>query len=98
MASEGSKRHERIHLQNIRISAGARRHHFDEKIGIPFLCECDEEQCHEFVVVPLRRFEGALRDRLTVIAAGHAVAGSVQVSSGDGFQLVRIANGRPQTA
>lgn len=85
-----SARHERIHLQNVRISVGARRHHFDSRIGIPFLCECDDEDCHEFVIVPLGEFERASKDHLVHVAIGHAVAGGVYHSNGGGFDLYRV--------
>ena len=92
------RRHERIHLQNVRIAAGARRHHFDGKIGIPFLCACDDEGCGEFVVVPLNAFEEASRARMIPIAHGHVVAGATRVADEDEYELVRVPNGRSQTA
>jgi hypothetical protein len=83
-------RHERIHFQNVRIAAAARRHHFDDRIGIPFLCECDDEDCHEFVVLPLRDYEGTLTARLVVVAEGHPVTGATLGEPRDGYVLYGI--------
>ena len=82
------RRHQRIHLQNVRISVGARRHHFDERIGIPFLCECDDEHCHEFVIVPLARFDTASMQELVLVALRHHVDGE-RVETGNGYELYR---------
>lgn len=84
------RRHERVRLQNVRISVGARRHHFDARIGIPFLCECDDEDCHEFVIVRLPEFERHTRDHLILIASGHALARSARVGRGEGFELYKL--------
>ena len=83
------RRHERIHLQNIRISVSARRHHFDERIGVPFLCECDDEQCHEFVIVRLAEFDKVAKNRLIVVAPSHLIAGGMHAGRGDGYELYR---------
>lgn len=82
------RRHQRIHLQNLRISVGARRHHFDERIGVPFLCECDDEHCHEFVIVPLACFDKASKQELVLVALRHRVDGE-RVDVGNGYELYR---------
>jgi hypothetical protein len=84
------RRHQRIHLQNVRIAVCARRHHFDARIGVPFLCECDDEDCHEFVVVRLRDFDKIGRQHLTLVAAGHSIAGALHAGRGDGYELYRF--------
>lgn len=86
------QRHRRIHLQNLRISVGARRHHFDERIGIPFLCECDNEHCREFVVVTLPAFDRVLKEQLVLLASGHAVEGGTHVEGGDGYEIYQVAD------
>lgn len=91
------RRHQRIHLQNLRISVGARRHHFDERIGVPFLCECDGEDCHEFVIVPLAEFDRASRQHLVLVALGHPVDGGEYVGVGNGYELYRT-NGEQRAA
>ena len=83
-------RHERIHLQNVRISVGARRHHFDERIGVPFLCECDDENCHEFVIVRLPEFDRVSRSRFVLVATGHTIAHGILAGGGDGYELYRV--------
>lgn len=91
------RRHERVRLQNVRISVGARRHHFDERIGIPFLCECDDEDCHEFVIVRLPEFDKHAKNKLVLVATGHALASGVHVGHGDGYELYKV-NGSHQRA
>lgn len=93
MVSEGDRRHARIHEQNIRVAASAQRHQFDDKTGIPFRCECDDDRCRELVIVPLGTFERTLRDRLIVVAPGHEVEGSVVVSQRAGYEVLRVAKG-----
>jgi hypothetical protein len=85
------RRHERIRFENVGIAASAQRHHFDRTTGIPFLCECDNELCHEFVVVSLRAFDLALRDRAILVAEGHEVDGAAHAAPADGYTLVRLA-------
>jgi hypothetical protein len=85
------RRHQRIRIQNVRIAASAQRHHFDGATGIPFLCECDDELCHEFVVLPLRTFERALRDRDVLVADGHDVDGAEHAAAAVGYTLLRLA-------
>jgi hypothetical protein len=91
------RRHERIHLQNVRISVGARRHHFDERIGIPFLCECDDENCHEFVVLPLGDFGKHSKSHFVLVATGHTVEHGIHMGEGDGYELYKV-NGHQQAA
>jgi hypothetical protein len=87
----GLRRHERIRLQNMRISVGARRHHFAETIGIPFLCECDNELCHEFVVVSLHAFDRVLRDHLVLVAHRHEVEDAVWADAEEEYVLYQVA-------
>jgi hypothetical protein len=84
------QRHERIRIQNVRIAASALRHHFDGTTGIPFLCECDDELCHEFVVLPLLTFDRVRRDRDVLVADGHDVTGAEHAAPADGYTLVRL--------
>lgn len=91
------RRHARIHLQNVRISVGARRHHFDERIGIPFLCECDDEQCHEFVIVRLGEFDKLSRRDYVLVTPGHVVEGGLHAGSGEGYELFKVNGERRAT-
>jgi hypothetical protein len=84
------RRHEQIRLQNVRIFVAARRHHFDNQVGVPFLCECDDELCHEFVVVTLPDYERVRHERLILAAAGHPVQGASLFSQEDGYQVYRF--------
>ncbi len=56
---------------NERIVEQATRLHFVSRI--PLLCECDDDHCREFVLLPRGRYE-ALRDDATYLTApGHTV-------------------------
>lgn len=90
-------RHERVRLQNARIAVGARRHHFDERIGVPFLCECDDEECREFVIVRLPEFNLHSKNLLVLVATQHHVTHGVHVAHADGYELYRV-DGTPQRA
>jgi len=76
---------------------GARRHHFDERIGIPFLCECDDEECREFVIVRLPAFDKHTKDHLVLVAFEHTVVGGVHAGNGEGYELYKV-NGSHQRA
>lgn len=84
------RRSERIHLQNVRIAVGARRHHFDDRVGVPFLCECDDEDCHEFVIVQLREFEKISGQHVALVTVGHVLADALHAGRGDGYELYRF--------
>jgi hypothetical protein len=91
------RRHERVRLQNLRIAVGARRHHFDERVGIPFLCECDDEDCREFVIVRLPEFDKHTKNHLLLVAASHTIVDARHVGDGDSYELHQ-ADGTHQRA
>lgn len=68
-----ARRSEVVSLQNARIAAAARAHHFDDRSPVPFVCECDDADCREFVTLTLPEY-GVHRGRgLFLVAPGHAV-------------------------
>jgi hypothetical protein len=85
-----TRRHEQVRLQNIRIAIAARRHHFDNAVGVPFLCECDDGDCHEFVVVTLPEHDGIRKQRLVLVAIDHRVAGGSLVSEDGDHHVYRL--------
>lgn len=85
-------RHEQISLQNIRIAVAAQRHHFDNAVGVPFLCECDDAGCHEFVVARLPDYDRIRRDGLVLVATGHTVAGAALVCEDGDYQVYRVGS------
>lgn len=85
-------RHEHICLQNVRIAFAAKRHHFDNAVGVPFLCECDDAGCHEFVVTSLPTHNQIRKDRLVLVATGHHVAGGELVAEEGDHQVYRLAS------
>jgi hypothetical protein len=64
---------------------------------VPFLCECDDEDCHEFVIVTLGDFEKASKQHYVLVAIGHPVEGGEYVGVGKGYELYRT-NGEQRAA
>ena len=85
-----ARRYERVRLENARMTNGARRHRFDGDSPIPFLCECDDDGCGDFVRLTLPDYDD-LRDRgLYLVSPGHAFGAGRLVTSGgayDGYLL-----------
>jgi hypothetical protein len=65
------RRCELIRIQNARIAAAARTHHFDSYSPVPFVCECENGDCREFVTLTLPEYEGYRGRGRYVVAVGH---------------------------
>ena len=63
-------RHERIVRQNEKLAAAARTHHFDDA-PVPFLCECGDGVCQEFVSLTLDAYGRRRVEGIRVLAAAH---------------------------
>jgi hypothetical protein len=63
-----------VRLQNARIAAAARAHHFGSRSPVPFVCECDGAECHEFVTLTLAEYEAQRRQDGYLVAPGHTAA------------------------
>jgi hypothetical protein len=87
-------RHETIRLQNARIAASARVHHFGDLSPVPFLCECDDDACREFVTLTLGVYEHLQRKRLHVVARGHLVDGGEPTGERGGYDTFRARPAR----
>lgn len=61
-------------MQNARIAAAARAHHFGSRSPVPFVCECDGEACREFVTLTLPEYEAQRRQDAFLLAPGHEAA------------------------
>lgn len=76
----------RIRGHNELLALAARSHRFEDDVPVPFLCECDEDECQECVPLTLPEFL-EWRETLTFTASGHAVAGAIAVSHTDAYTL-----------
>lgn len=75
-----------IRRQNERIANAARLHHFDDLSPVPFLCECDDPSCREFLTLLLPMFESLRDENLYLIAPGHRLAAGRRVVDADGYE------------
>jgi hypothetical protein len=69
-----SKRHMRIRVANADIAGSARLHAWDGRTPVPFLCECDNEECQEHVRLTLAEYDGLGAAHLFLIAPGHGIS------------------------
>jgi hypothetical protein len=77
-----ARRSELVRLQNARIAAAARAHHFGSHSPVPFVCECDDGECHEFVTLTLPEYEAHRERRASLLAPGHATAPTDRTAAG----------------
>ncbi len=68
-------RHMRIRVANADIAGSARSHSWDGRTPVPFLCECDDDQCQAHVRVTLEMYEALCADYRFLLAPGHALDG-----------------------
>jgi hypothetical protein len=83
------RRCELIRRGNIRVAERARSLRFDDSTPVPFLCECDDELCQEFVLLTLAAYERAVRERLFAVAPAHSIDGGRPHERGEAWDLVR---------
>jgi hypothetical protein len=69
-----ARRSEVVRLQNARIAAAARTHHFGSRSPVPFVCECDDSECREFVTATLPEYEARRERGESLLAPGHSAA------------------------
>jgi hypothetical protein len=67
-----SRAHE-VRARNERIAAAARRHHFEHEAPVPFLCECSDERCGEFLRMTVNRYAAARGAADYLVVPGHQV-------------------------
>jgi hypothetical protein len=56
----------------VRIAAAARRFRFGDKDAVPFLCECADPECQQFVPLRIHGYDALLETGEWLLAAGHA--------------------------
>jgi hypothetical protein len=59
-------------IRNARIAVGARAHLFDDISPIPFLCECGEDGCVEYVTASLTEYAAARHTGKLLVSPFHA--------------------------
>ena len=90
-------RYQAIRLQNLRIALSARTHHFGDS-PLPFLCECDDKECHELISLSLSEYDGYRDMYLYLVVTGHRFAGGICVAGGEGFEGYRLQNSQSRGA
>jgi hypothetical protein len=76
--ADGRRRCELIRASNRRVAESARSFRFDDRTPVPFLCECDDSHCQEFVLLTLADHDRIRAERrLYALAVGHRLDGSI---------------------
>ena len=89
-----SNRHLLVRVANADIAASARQFHWDSRVPVPFLCECDGDDCQTHVRLTLDQYDTLEHDHLYVTAPGHVIAAGLLVAVPGSFALyanVRLA-------
>ena len=60
-----------MRARNERIAAAARRHHFDQVAPVPFLCECNDDECEALVRITLAEYESSRLSADFLVVPGH---------------------------
>ena len=98
MTQHVSRRREQIRLQNMRIAVAARRHHFDNRVGVPFLCECDDVGCRQIISLTREEYEDVRRDgAVFVVVPGHS-SGREIVEERGAYAVIRKTDGEATVA
>lgn len=63
-------RHARIREHNELLAEAARNHRFEDDVPVPFLCECANEDCEEYVSLTLPEFD-TLRETTVFTSPPH---------------------------
>jgi hypothetical protein len=82
-----------VRYQNDHLASAARSHRFDEAARVPFLCECDDPACNEFVHLTLPEF-AALRTVVYFTAPGHSVESGDRTGATDTYDLYLVEHRR----
>jgi hypothetical protein len=82
-----SNRHLLVRAANADIAGSARQFHWGSGTPVPFLCECDAEDCQAHVRMTLDEYEALADRRLYVTAPGHVIASGSPISSPSDFAL-----------
>jgi hypothetical protein len=69
-----ARRSELVRSQNARIAAAAHVHRFGTQSRVPFVCECDDHDCREFVPVTLPEYSLRCEEGTPLLAPGHSAA------------------------
>ena len=69
-----SNRYLWIRVANADIAASARSHHWDRLMPVPFLCECDGDDCQGHVRLTLGEYAWLEARCLYVTSPGHVIA------------------------
>lgn len=65
-------RHITTRVQNARIAVSAELHHFGSS-PVPFLCECDDENCNEVLGLTLVEYHWHREEGGYLLSPGHTI-------------------------
>lgn len=69
----------------------ARRRRFDDGTRVPFLCECDDDLCQEYVQLSLAEFHALTTQAHFVVTPWHAIGGAEWLMVTGRYALYRVA-------
>jgi hypothetical protein len=86
-----SNRYLRIRVANADIAGSARLFHWDGHTPVPFLCECDDEECQRHVRLTLGEYDAILDAFVYVTAPGHVIRAGARIreTGRHGLHVVR---------
>jgi hypothetical protein len=64
-------RSELVRAGNARVLAAAERHRFEVDAPLPVLCECDDDECREFVRATVAEVRAAQAQERAILAPDH---------------------------
>jgi len=72
VAQSGELTHsDEVRSSNVRIAAAAQSFRFGDDNAVPFLCECADIDCQQFVPVAIGAYYALLDTREWLLAPGH---------------------------
>ena len=92
MDSAEQARRAGIRTRNAGLAHHARRHHFDNETHVPFLCECDDESCQDFVLLSLPEFRALTTQFHFVVTPWHSIDGAEWLMVTTRYALYRLAS------
>jgi hypothetical protein len=83
--AESPRHRDEVRASNDRIASGARTHRFEPGLPVPFMCECGDPGCEEFVPLTLVEYDRARNDGIWFTAPMHAVSDAKLVRAAPGY-------------
>jgi hypothetical protein len=84
-------RYVRVRLHNAGVASSARRRLRGAATPVPFLCECDDEGCREFVRLALPDYDRLRDGELFITAADHVIGAGLRLSATGGHAVHSVS-------